>query len=48
MNVALARAIIPYFTGPMYRGLGKARLAESVGFEPTVRFPAHTLSKRAP
>jgi hypothetical protein len=26
--------------------LGK--LAERVGFEPTVRFPAHTLSKRAP
>jgi len=25
-----------------------AELAERVGFEPTVRFPAHTLSKRAP
>src|SRR2546427_304328 len=24
------------------------RLAERVGFEPTVRFPPHTLSKRAP
>jgi hypothetical protein len=24
------------------------KLAERVGFEPTVRFPAHTLSKRAP
>jgi hypothetical protein len=23
-------------------------VAEGVGFEPTVRFPAHTLSKRAP
>ena len=23
-------------------------VAERVGFEPTVRFPAHTLSKRAP
>ena len=23
-------------------------MAERVGFEPTVRFPAHTLSKRAP
>ena len=22
--------------------------SEEVGFEPTVRFPAHTLSKRAP
>jgi hypothetical protein len=29
-----------------YPALGK--LAERVGFEPTVRFPAHTLSKRAP
>jgi hypothetical protein len=26
----------------------KLPLAERVGFEPTVRFPAHTLSKRAP
>jgi hypothetical protein len=25
-----------------------AGVAERVGFEPTVRFPAHTLSKRAP
>jgi hypothetical protein len=25
-----------------------ANMAERVGFEPTVRFPAHTLSKRAP
>src|SRR5580765_5180986 len=25
-----------------------ARLAERVGFEPTVEFPLHTLSKRAP
>jgi hypothetical protein len=24
------------------------KVAERVGFEPTVRFPAHTLSKRAP
>jgi len=23
-------------------------MAERVGFEPTVQFPAHTLSKRAP
>jgi hypothetical protein len=29
-------------------GLEKPGLAERVGFEPTVRFPAHTLSKRAP
>lgn len=28
--------------------LAAMRLAERVGFEPTVRFPAHTLSKRAP
>jgi hypothetical protein len=47
-NVALARAIIPYVARADPRGLGKARLAERVGFEPTVRFPAHTLSKRAP
>jgi hypothetical protein len=26
----------------------KAWLAERVGFEPTVEFPQHTLSKRAP
>src|SRR5262247_2830401 len=26
----------------------RARLAERVGFEPTVEFPLHTLSKRAP
>ena len=33
-----------------HRGLTHkiARMAERVGFEPTVRFPAHTLSKRAP
>jgi hypothetical protein len=30
-----------------YNGLQK-HVAERVGFEPTVRFPAHTLSKRAP
>lgn len=30
------------------RGCSKEELAERVGFEPTVRFPAHTLSKRAP
>ena len=27
---------------------GAEDMAERVGFEPTVRFPAHTLSKRAP
>jgi hypothetical protein len=27
---------------------GDLKLAEGVGFEPTVRFPVHTLSKRAP
>jgi hypothetical protein len=26
----------------------RSRMAEGVGFEPTVRFPVHTLSKRAP
>ena len=30
------------------RSAASAELAERVGFEPTVRFPAHTLSKRAP
>jgi len=24
------------------------QMAEGVGFEPTIRFPAYTLSKRAP
>jgi hypothetical protein len=35
---------------PVLEGLFRRRksLAERVGFEPTVRFPAHTLSKRAP
>jgi hypothetical protein len=28
--------------------VASAKVAERVGFEPTVRFPAHTLSKRAP
>jgi hypothetical protein len=27
---------------------GKMMMAERVGFEPTVEFPQHTLSKRAP
>jgi hypothetical protein len=26
----------------------RCRMAEGVGFEPTIRFPAYTLSKRAP
>ena len=30
------------------RGGFERKLAEGVGFEPTVRFHAHTLSKRAP
>ena len=29
-------------------GEGKMEMAERVGFEPTVEFPQHTLSKRAP
>src|SRR5713226_6370567 len=28
--------------------MAKAVLAEGVGFEPTIRFPVYTLSKRAP
>jgi hypothetical protein len=31
-----------------WRNTANNILAERVGFEPTVRFPAHTLSKRAP
>lgn len=27
---------------------GEQMLAERVGFEPTIRFPVYTLSKRAP
>ncbi len=30
------------------RTLGVRRLAEGVGFEPTIRFPVYTLSRRAP
>jgi hypothetical protein len=30
------------------RNLGAVALAEGVGFEPTIRFPVYTLSKRAP
>jgi|HubBroStandDraft_1064217.scaffolds.fasta_scaffold221509_2 hypothetical protein len=30
------------------KALTLSRMAEGVGFEPTVRFHAHTLSKRAP
>jgi hypothetical protein len=33
---------------PLGENLAWYKLAERVGFEPTVRFPAHTLSKRAP
>jgi hypothetical protein len=35
---------------PDFKGLFRYQkmVAERVGFEPTVRFPAHTLSKRAP
>jgi hypothetical protein len=31
-----------------WRRVAKVPAAEGVGFEPTVRFHAHTLSKRAP
>ena len=38
------------FSGQNATGREKRRdwLAERVGFEPTVEFPQHTLSKRAP
>jgi hypothetical protein len=39
---ALNPACLGWRTGP------GARLAEGVGFEPTIRFPVYTLSKRAP
>jgi hypothetical protein len=29
-------------------GLDRLGMAEGVGFEPTIRFPVYTLSKRAP
>jgi hypothetical protein len=32
----------------LLRGNRNDRMAERVGFEPTVEFPQHTLSKRAP
>src|SRR2546425_1201183 len=37
---------VPSFRGPPRAQAGS--VAERVGFEPTVRFPPHTLSKRAP
>ena len=40
--------ILGYVPLSMCPGRTSAKLAERVGFEPTVRFPAHTLSKRAP
>ena len=50
-----ARPLLPdYRTPRLRRGVtlvlhgSSGRMAERVGFEPTVRFPAHTLSKRAP
>ncbi len=36
------------FPAIFYKSSHLVRLAEGVGFEPTVRFHAHTLSKRAP
>ena len=34
--------------GGAWRTLRNKVLAEGVGFEPTIRFPVYTLSKRAP
>ena len=33
---------------PVRERLDSGALAEGVGFEPTIRFPVYTLSKRAP
>jgi hypothetical protein len=33
---------------PRFLGGEKRRLAEGAGFEPAIRFPAYTLSRRAP
>jgi hypothetical protein len=33
---------------PVELAFGERSLAERAGFEPAVRFPVHTLSKRAP
>jgi hypothetical protein len=36
------------FTNGTARRMTNEKMAERVGFEPTVEFPQHTLSKRAP
>jgi hypothetical protein len=45
-NAAIVRLLRPY-RSTRRTDLGEA-LAEGVGFEPTIRFPVYTLSKRAP
>ena len=45
-NPVKIRGIFPVF--PTFGTANLFMVAERVGFEPTVRFPAHTLSKRAP
>jgi hypothetical protein len=50
----IAHRVPPVFLFTTERGLPltnrnqKVKMAERVGFEPTVEFPQHTLSKRAP
>src|SRR5687768_405799 len=39
---------VSLISNDLLRKNAKSKLAERVGFEPTVRFPVHTLSKRAP
>ena len=45
-------AIVPHFASKLAMEVNPAKsqgcVAERVGFEPTVEFPQHTLSKRAP
>ena len=46
--VALTYGNVGLFSPPRILWAEKDYVAEGVGFEPTVRFPVHTLSKRAP
>lgn len=45
---AVVTHVLGTFHYPCVRAGQNIVVAERVGFEPTVRFPAHTLSKRAP
>jgi hypothetical protein len=51
-ELARYRGVLRWFCGSFEQSdtaeSCRVEMAERVGFEPTVRFPAHTLSKRAP